>query len=292
MLSAIRSREVDSQGNDLLQLDDKSQLDAGRDFRRAIRARYFRAFLAPRPLAILAVGLLSNLLLHHWAFDILSERFGWYRSMAVIIFGMSVDFYLLCLVGLTHSTFEAYSQAGVFRDLHVAGVRAWHVMKPLLEVLILLIVADTAIEGLVAAVTGHEPFGLLVAGYAGTMLYAFIAGVFIGLLILGMNLMRVRGLGQYFTIILISFVTLYAVSQLADYWEPALRSSRASSSRASHIRRIVAYLSDVTSATPANFSVEYAYYAALMLEGTVLAILTLPMYQYVRRVAERRFALL
>lgn len=203
----------------------------------------------------------------------------------MVILGLSVDFYLLCLVGLTHHTFQTYANSGIYRDLRTAGVRAWDVFRPLLEVLMVLIIADTAIEALLDIVLGHQPAGLAVLGYMLMLVYAFIAALFTGCILVAMNLLRLQLVLQYFAILTLSFLSLSAVSKMADALQPSLHAWNPDK-RAGGLMHAIARLAG---AQWNNFSDQYAYYAALIAEGVLFTVLSVPLYALVRRISEARF---
>jgi MFS family permease len=267
-------------------LSSDSAIASERDFRRAIRARYFRAFVAPAPLGILATGLLANLLFHNWAIDRLSDRFGWYRSMTVILFVLSIDFYVLCLISLAESTFQTYRTAGIFRDLHVAGVKPWNALRPFLGALIVLLLADTMIEGLVTTFIEHEPARLAAFGFLITLLYAFPAALFLASLILAMNLFNLPKLVQFFISLLLGFLAVLMISSLSDAWQPGFSRWNPDESNSAILKDIVQF----AGASWNLFAMNYASYAAMFVQAVILALLSVPLYLYVRRLAHRKFS--
>ena len=202
--------------------------------------------------------------------------------MTMVILGLSIDFYLLCLVSLTHSTFETYCRAGIFRDLHVAGVRPWDAIQPLVQVLIVLVLGDVAVESMVAVATNHDPVGFALFGISISVLYAIVAALFTSCLITFMNLRRLPLLIQFFITLGYSFAALLVISSLSEMWEPAFRSFDSPG----WWNAITA----VTHASWSNFASAYAYYAAFLAEGVVLGLLSIPFYGYVRKLSATQFA--
>ena len=259
--------------------------DPDHDFRKAVRARYFRALAGPKQIGILAAGLIANLLFRNVLFDWLSTQLRWYENMTMVVLGLSVDFYLLCLGTLAYQTFQTYSAAGIFRDLRQAGVRGWSVFAPFLQVLFLLILVDPVIEGLVAAVTGYEPSRLAFVGYLTSLLYAPIAAALIATVILLMNLKRWPLLLQYFLLLGLTFGSAMALTTGGEVLEPYYRQWNPDHSGSAMLKA----LASLAGGSWNNFANLYAYYTMLLVEGVVLAVLLVPLYTYTRGVAQRQF---
>lgn len=197
---------------------------ANLEFRKAITSRYIRAIFAGYGGVVLALALATNLLMHHWLFNQISNAVGLYRSMALVILGLSIDFFVLALVATCDAVYTRFMEGGMYRDLQLAAVQPWEAVRPLAFIVFWSVMFDTLIEAGFATFVLHDPPAIKVLGFLIGLAYGLCAGLFLSGLILLFCLYRVPSTLQLSSVVAISFSINFAVTTLADSWQPGLAS--------------------------------------------------------------------
>lgn len=192
------------------------------DFRKALRSRYLRAIFGGYGGVVLALALVTNLLMHHWLFNRISDAVGLYRSMALVILGLSIDFFVLALVATCDAVYVLFKESGMYRDLQLAAIQPWEAVRPLALIAFWSVIFDTLIEAGFATILLHDPPAIKVLGFFIGLGYGIFAALFVSRLILLFCLYRVPRTVQLMVVIAISFGINFSVTSLADLWQPGL----------------------------------------------------------------------
>ena len=186
-----------------------------RESYRAVLRRFAYLFLVKNGF-ILAGALAVNLIIHHLAFNWISESLELYRDMRLIILALSVDFFLIVLVFVSERVFRLHRDSGMFQELHLTGIRPDDVLTAFRRVLCLLVVGDTVIESAVGAMTSYELPEITLAGLVVSCIFGVAAGWMYANLILLLNLLR-RGVWLQLALFCgLNFLILLVFSEASD----------------------------------------------------------------------------
>jgi len=187
------------------------------EFRKALFRRYLSDLGGRKGFLALGIGLIANLLMHYWAFDQISSALGLYRSMTLVIAGLSVDYFALILTGLVFGTWRRFHGSGFFRDLQLTGVSAWEATRPLLLLIFWLVLADALVEtGIALIFQSEKPLVNLATVFTGVFFGLVMASWMAHLLVL-MNQLKVFLTAQFGIILTLGFGTLFGISALQEY---------------------------------------------------------------------------
>lgn len=189
---------------------------AEEDAANAIRSRYVRTLFTVPNMLILLGALVWNLWYHHHGFNLLSDKLALYRNMHLVMAGLALDFFLLCLIALVFVFFQSWFQGRIYYDLYLTGLRPWTVHTPLLQCITLAILLDTLLETSISAAIEPHNFVVGALGVGVGLIYGLISGWFIAVALLCFNLHKLNLTLQILSGYAFTAFLLYVVSSGLD----------------------------------------------------------------------------
>jgi hypothetical protein len=239
-----------------------------RESYRAVLRRFVSLLLVKNGF-LLGGALAVNLILHHLAFNWISERLELYRDMRLVILALSIDFFLIALVFVSENVFRLHRDSGMFQELHLTGTRPDDVLAAFRRVVCLLIIGDTVIESAVGAMTSYELPEITLAGLVASCVFGVAAGWMYANLILLLNLLRRSVWLQLVLFCGLNFLTLLVFSEVSDrLGEHIIHWNRPESSKLNVVNMITRNRPVLWT----NYSSQLSYFFIMLVESILFVV--------------------
>ncbi len=197
---------------------------------------------------------------------------------------MSVDFFAFSVIYLVGGSLLRFRQAGILRDLHLAGVEWRTILRPFATLYFALMAGGNLLASAVDAATSQEPLNITVMTFLVMLLWTFPSAWFCAWFLVFLASWRLSGGVQIAAAYLLNLLGSMAMFSLSDYagvWMVGWFRRRSY-----HPNEDLSWWQSLSAEFTQALTLGGSFYLAILLLGLIVLILA-PIY---RRGAEKTAA--